>query len=107
MLARAGWDVATVVGQRLTSSTDRALAAVCRDEHRCLVTLDLDFANTLQFPPRASSGIAVLRLPSPIASAHIDLALELLVRTLGSGTLDGKLWIIEVDRIREHEGDAD
>ena len=43
----------------------------CRDEQRVLVTLELDFANPLTFDPRATAGVAVLRLsrnPSPSTS---------------------------------------
>src|SRR5260370_26797629 len=32
-------------------------------ENRCLVSLDLDFADVVRFPPHRTSGIAVLRLP--------------------------------------------
>jgi hypothetical protein len=36
---------------------------VCRFEQRCLVTLDLDFADTIRFQPVQGAGIAVIRLP--------------------------------------------
>jgi predicted nuclease of predicted toxin-antitoxin system len=46
-----GHDVASVAGQGLQSSSDRDLIRVCAHEDRCLVTLDLDFSQPLQFPP--------------------------------------------------------
>ena len=51
-LASHGHDVATVASESLWSISDIALIEVCRTEERCLVTMDLDFANPLRFPPR-------------------------------------------------------
>lgn len=64
LLRAAGHEVATVVEQRMTSAPDVDLIEVCLQEDRCLVTLDLDFANPLIFNPEEYRGIAVLRLPS-------------------------------------------
>lgn len=55
-LVRGGHDVATVPEQSLTSATDEALIEACRMEERALVTLDLDFANPLRFPPERYPG---------------------------------------------------
>jgi predicted nuclease of predicted toxin-antitoxin system len=102
-LARVGQDVATVPEQLLSSANDDYLIERCRTEGRALVTLDLDFANPLRFPPDRYSGIAVLR-PPPRVSAEI---LSALVRTLAGAlekeSLAGKLWIVEPGRIRVHE----
>ncbi|KAA0245024.1 MAG: hypothetical protein DYG83_06100 [Candidatus Brocadia sp. AMX2] len=38
------------------------LYEVCCKEKRCLVTLDLDFADVTRFPPGSSSGIVVIRI---------------------------------------------
>ena len=59
----AGYDVATVPEQRMCSQTDHKLIEACRKERRCLVTLDLDFANPLLFEPSNYAGIVALRLP--------------------------------------------
>ncbi len=102
-LRNAGHDAATVVEEGLGSSSDRDLLAVCHDEGRCLVTLDLDFANTLLFNPATHAGIAVLRLPPKPAPAHLGLAIETLILGLRTEAISGKLWIVEIDRIREHQ----
>ncbi len=60
----AGHDVHTVVDEALTSATDERLAEACRAEGRALVTLELDFANPLRFPPEEHARIVVLRLPA-------------------------------------------
>lgn len=103
LLKKAGYDVATIVEQKLSSAPDHRLIQVCKKERRCLVTLDLDFSNPLVFNPRDFSGIAVLRLPSK--PSHQDLLDE--VKTLAAGLkqlpIDGKLWIISRGRIREYQ----
>jgi len=61
VLVAAGHDACTVAEQSLTSFEDHAIIERCRLEDRCLVTLDLDFANPLVFQPSLYPGIAVLR----------------------------------------------
>ena len=59
----AGHDVATVWEEELQGSADPQIYEVCRAENRCLVTLDLDFADVVRFPPEQTEGIAVIRVP--------------------------------------------
>jgi predicted nuclease of predicted toxin-antitoxin system len=106
-LSSFGHDVATVLGQGLCTSPDALLIEICLTERRCLVTMDLDFANPIQYPPRRYAGIAVLRLPARSGLVEIDQALATLGTTLGSESLDGKLWIIELDRIREYADEGE
>jgi hypothetical protein len=111
MLADAGHDVATVAEQGLTSATDADLIDVCRQENRCLVTLDLDFSNPFVFPPEVTSGIAVIRLPRQPSADDLYQAVDTLVAALSGKSIEGKLWIIERHRMREYlpenEGDND
>ncbi len=79
LLRDAEHDVSTVVEQLLTSAPDTDVIAVCRQEDRCLVTLDLDFANPLQFNPKEYRGIAVLRLPSRPSPGDLLNALRTLL----------------------------
>jgi predicted nuclease of predicted toxin-antitoxin system len=60
----AGHEVKTVPEQGLQGASDRTLISICRQEGRCLVTLNLNFSNPLVFRPGDYSGIAVLRLPT-------------------------------------------
>ena len=50
----AGHDVQTVRDEGLQGSSDQHLYDVCRFEQRCLVTLDLDFADTIRFQPQSA-----------------------------------------------------
>lgn len=102
-LVRVGHDVTTVPDQALTSATDEALIEHCRAEGRALVTLDLDFANPLRFPPQRYPGIAVLRLPPRPSLATILVLVRTLAGALEKEPLAGKLWITEVGRVRVHE----
>jgi predicted nuclease of predicted toxin-antitoxin system len=105
-LAAAGHDVSTVRLQRLEAATDKKLIEVCRDEGRALVTLDLDFANPIEFCPADYPGIAVLRLPKKATAEDLLQAIETLVRGLAQHSLAGRLWIVEAARIRVYEPQA-
>ncbi|NKB72803.1 MAG: hypothetical protein GKR89_37505 [Candidatus Latescibacteria bacterium] len=107
LLRQADHDVATVPEQNLTSASDRTLIAVCRDEGRCLITLDLDFSNPLVFPPSDYGGIAVLRLPPKSGPDDLRDLLKTLIGGLASGPIEGKLWIIQRGRIREYQETED
>jgi predicted nuclease of predicted toxin-antitoxin system len=102
-LVRGGHDVATVPEQSLTSATDEALIEACRMEERALVTLDLDFANPLRFPPERYPGVAVLRPPSQVTSAALLALARTLTAAMATESLSGRLWIVEIGRIRVHE----
>ena len=59
LLRRSGHEVATVRDQGLAGIDDQALYAHCGSEARILVTLDLDFANVLNFTtPRRPAGVS-------------------------------------------------
>lgn len=102
-LRRAGHDVATVAGQNLSSVGDDELAEVCRKEDRCLVTLDVGFANPMIFHPWEYNGFAVLRLPARPTYDDLLEATRTLARGLDAADIKGKLWIIQPGRIREYQ----
>lgn len=106
LLVEAGHDVCTILEQNLQSATDPTVIEVCRVEQRCLVTLDLDFSNPIQYNPAAFSGIAVLRLPKrPIPQDLID-AIVTLINALKTESIDGKLWIIQRGQIRIYQQES-
>lgn len=103
ILTAAGHDVATVPTEGLCHASDRDLTRVCRSEGRCLVTLDLDFGNPLVFQPADYPGLAVVRLRGKAEPSDLELALRTLVAGLDTGSVVGKLWIIEPTRLREYQ----
>jgi predicted nuclease of predicted toxin-antitoxin system len=104
VLDAAGHDACTVAAQKLTAADDRHLIEICRLEGRALVTLDVDFANPLVYPPADYAGIAVIRLPKRPTAADLQAGLETLVRALNAESLTGRLWIVERGRVRIHQG---
>jgi hypothetical protein len=67
-----------------------------------LVTLDLDFANPLVYPPAGHSGVAVLRLPRKPTRADLDHLIATMAEALRGQSLERQLWIVEAGRIRVH-----
>jgi predicted nuclease of predicted toxin-antitoxin system len=86
-LEAAGHDVCTVSVQNLCSATDDDLIARCQADQRCLVSLDMDFANPLRYPPARHAGVAVLRLPSRPSSESLNLLIRTLVSALARDDL--------------------
>jgi predicted nuclease of predicted toxin-antitoxin system len=102
----AGHDTATVASEGLCSAPDAALIGICRDEQRCLVTLDLDFGNPLLFKPSDYSGIAVLRLPRHCGAPELEELAQTLIAALAKEDIRQKLWIIgPARRVRVYQED--
>jgi predicted nuclease of predicted toxin-antitoxin system len=101
-LAAAGHDVSTVLAQKITSASDETLATVCGIEERCLVTLDLDFANPLRFDPTRHAGIVVLRVGNPITTSKLAEAVATLIEALQTHDVRKRLWVIQAGRLREY-----
>jgi len=102
LLVGAGHDVATTRDEQLAGAADARLITRCQAERRSLVTLDLDFANPLRFRPRDYAGLIVLRPPARPSLAHLEACVRTLIRGLQRESVNAKLWIVEVDRIREY-----
>jgi predicted nuclease of predicted toxin-antitoxin system len=103
----AGHDAVTVRGQGLAGHPDRRIFDECQREGRCLLTLDLDFANPLLFNPGGTPGIAVIRLPGK--RNHEDLldASRTLIAGMEREDITGKLWIIQPGRLREYRPESE
>ena len=100
ILREAGHDVDTVAAEGLAGTADNQLIHLCGNENRCLLTLDLDFANPLRFPPDAYGGIAVIRVSSEPCYDELVTAVKTFSRALSAHQIGGKLWIVETERIR-------
>jgi hypothetical protein len=103
LLSEAGHDISTVSDQDLSGVVDDALIQVCRVENRCLITLDLDFANPIHFPPASFAGIVVLRPIKYPEYTDILACLKTFLAALPPETsLYGKLWIVSATQVREY-----
>jgi predicted nuclease of predicted toxin-antitoxin system len=102
-LRAAGHDVATVYQEGLNTATDGTVIDAATSEGRALVSLDLDFANPLLYPPDRYAGIAVLRVPPRTTVRDLQVAVEALIDGLSKMDLPGRLWIVQRGRIRQYE----
>ena len=103
LLHQAGFDVTTVSEQNIRGSSDDVLIELCRSEHRCLVTLDMGFANPLRYNPTNYAGIAVIRLSKEQLLVDLLSALKTMIDGLKKKTIIGQLWIVRKDRIRQYQ----
>jgi predicted nuclease of predicted toxin-antitoxin system len=103
----AGHDVQTVRDERLQGSPDQSIFDHCCHEQRCLVTLDLDFADVTRFPPTQTAGIAVLRVPRNPTLPLLESLIRQFLYALNTTSIHKQLWIIEIGRIRVHQSEAD
>lgn len=99
VLRRAGYDASTVLEQNLGGCGDNEVALCCRDEHRAIVTYDLDFADIRSYPPEDFSGIIVFRLEDQ-SKPRLLRVLESLVVQFEQEELAGKLWIVSDRSLR-------
>jgi predicted nuclease of predicted toxin-antitoxin system len=105
LLRAAGHDVATVFDEALQGVPDRGVLSACYLEGRCIVTLDLEFGNTLVLQPSTTRGIVVIRLPHKPTPDDLLSALRTLIEGLKKADVRGRLWIVQRDHIREHQPD--
>jgi predicted nuclease of predicted toxin-antitoxin system len=103
----AGHDAYTVESQGLCGCPDRQLFEACGAEGRCLVTLDVDFADVTRFPPDRSAGVVVLRLPRNPTLPALESLVDAFLRSVGNRPFAGRLWIVEPGRIRVHQTEAE
>ena len=102
-LRAAGHDVETVVDEQLSGAPDRSVIEAARVEERALVTLDLDFGNPLLFRHSAYHGVALFRIAGRVTATALAETAQVLVRTLSSKSIAGKLWIVQGGRVREYQ----
>lgn len=99
LLRQNGHDAFTIFEQSLRGRADAAIAAVCRNERRALVTLDLDFSDVRAYPPADYAGIVVLRLVDQSRPA-VQRVLQRVVPLFATEPLVGHLWIVEEAQVR-------
>jgi predicted nuclease of predicted toxin-antitoxin system len=97
-----GHDAVTVFDQGLRGETDIAIADVCQQEKRAIVTLDLDFADIRVYAPRDYDGIIVLRLNDQ-SRASVFRVLARIIPLFDTEPLAGRLWIVDEHQVRMRE----
>ena len=102
LLQQKGHNAVTVGEQKLNGKPDTIIASVCQDEGRILITLDTDFADIRVYPPKAFSGIIVLRLQHLDKKSVVN-TIQSLTSILETETINGCLWVVDERRIRIRE----
>ncbi len=102
LLVAEGFEADSVRDEGLSGNSDGNLYDVCKTSGQVLVTLDLDFSNPLRFPPGLTPGIVVIRPPRPLVPLIRTTLWSALVE-LRTGSVAGKLWIVEPGRIRVYD----
>jgi len=102
LLRKAGHDVHTVLDEQLGGNPDPRVFDATQAEGRILLTFDQDFSDIRVYPPANHTGIWVLRPHTQ----SIDNTLALLsaaLLVLETEPTQGRLWIVEPDRVRIRE----
>jgi len=99
ILREAGYDAETVLSEGLGGATDSTLAAVCKEEERTLITLDLDFSDIRTYPPEEYHGIIVLRIHNH-SIQHVTVMMRKVTLLLQKERLKGAIWSIDERRVR-------
>ena len=103
-LRSQGHDALTVWDQNMRGRPDRDLAAVCKEERRALISLDLDFADVRTYPPSDYHGLIVIRSRLP-SRRNVLESVRRILPMLDKEPLSGRLWIVDQlgARIRIHD----
>lgn len=99
LLVSHGHDCHSVHDEGIAGSTDERLIESCSREERHLITLDLDFADIITYPPADHHGIIVFRLSRQDAP-YVNTRLSLVLVELGAIHLPGHLVIVGDSHIR-------
>lgn len=99
LLREAGFDASTLFDEGIAGSNDQTLANYCRQEERVLITLDGDFADIRNYPPREHPGLMVIRLVRQSKGRLIKVVSDMLP-LLQTEELAARLWIVEDGGIR-------
>jgi predicted nuclease of predicted toxin-antitoxin system len=84
----------------LRGATDDVVFAHALHAARILISGDVDFANTLRFPPGSHAGIIVLRLPNGWSPAARALRAVNIIAEVLQYLAEGALVIVDASRIR-------
>ena len=103
LLRQLGHDVLDVRESGMAGATDRQVSARAQSEGRILVTMDLDFANILQYPPAEYAGMLVLRVPHP-TRLHAVNTLRGFLSVVTEQEIESALVIVEPGAYRIRRG---
>jgi len=95
----AGHEVATVHEEALGGAADEIIADICKAEEMILITLDLDFASVISYPPSTHPGIMVIRV-ARASAAKVNAIMREVFTSTDVEHLRGTISIAEPGRVR-------
>jgi len=98
-LGGPSYKTANYAREPYSSQADADVAAVCQQEGRVLVTLDLDFADIRAYPLADYLGIVVLLL-ARLDKRRVLSIMQRLMTLVERGPLAGKPWIVDESSVR-------
>ncbi len=107
LFRRSGHDVKTVREQGLEGCSDIQLYEMCCAEQRCLITLNLHFADVIRFPAEKTGGIVIIRVPRNPSLNLLQQLIQQFLNSLSKLQLKKNLFIVEIGRIRLHQSETE
>lgn len=102
LLRKACHDVHTVLDEQLGGNSDPRVFDAAQMEDRILISFDLDFSAIRVYPPANHKGVWVLR--PHMQSINNTLALlKSALPIVETEPSQGRLWIVEPERVRIRE----
>ncbi len=98
-LKSSGYEAMTVFEQGLNGKADSEVINKCLEENFILVTLDLDFADIKLYSINRCPGIITIRAKYQ-DKRHLLNMLKNIIPNLKHEKIEGKLWIVEENKIR-------
>jgi predicted nuclease of predicted toxin-antitoxin system len=99
LLREWGYEVEFASSQLPPDAPDADMIALAKRLNAILLTVDLDFASILDYPPANFTGIIVLRYDGQL-EADLDKTLETALREIGLAAFQGALVVISAGRYR-------
>lgn len=99
-LRDVGFEATDVRDAGLQGHSDARVFTFAQEHQLTLVTADLGFSNTLDFPLGMHAGIIVMRVPNEIPTAKVNSLLVAALEELHDEHLSGLLVIVEIGRTR-------
>jgi len=75
-LNKLGHDVKTAIELNLKGKSDNLIFETVKKLNRVLITLDLDFSNILNYPPKSHPGIIIVRVNNPSRKKIVEALVQ-------------------------------
>lgn len=106
LLKEWGYEATLLQSHTKSDAPDESVIQKAQELDAVLLTVDLDFANILDYPPKDYAGIVVLRY-QPEDEAEITATLKQALKDLHRESLRGVLVIVSTQRYRIRRSDTD